>query len=109
MPRLMVRGIKAGVMSSVSIALVEELAQICECDKKVFNIELLSTTNICNWTDTEPVPFIEVAWFDRGQERRDGFARAIASHFASAGVPHVTVAFINYKRDSYYRDGKAVG
>ena len=106
MPRLVVRGIEDALMCSVSASLVEELAKICECDKSAFTIELLDTRTVCDGVGLEASPFIEVAWFDRGQEARNRFAGELTRQLAAAGVPQVDIAFVTYKRDSFYRQGK---
>jgi Domain of unknown function (DUF1904) len=106
MPQLMVRGIKAEQMATISQALTEELAAICQCGTDNFTIECLQTTGIFAGKIVDSYPFIEVAWFERGQETRDQFAQAVTKHILSLGFPEVEVAFIAYQKESYYSNGK---
>ncbi|MDO3676731.1 DUF1904 family protein [Paenibacillus ehimensis] len=106
MPHIVVRGIPVEQLKEISTALVEELAAICGCGTDNFMIECLHTTAVFQGNEVESYPFIEVAWFERGQEVRDRFAQAIARHVLSLGIPEVETAFIAYRQDSYYLNGE---
>jgi len=109
MPQLNVKGISAEAMRSVSTALVEELARICECGTDNFTIDCLQTISVFGGETVPTFPFIEVAWFERGQATRDRVAAAITDHVRSLGVAEVEVAFVVYREDSYYANGKHFG
>ncbi len=106
MPHIIVRGIKAEQMCEISTALVDELAAICDCGTDNFMIECLQTTSVFAGKIVETYPFIEVAWFERGLETRDLFAKALAKHVLSLGVKEVEIAFKTYREDSYYVNGE---
>lgn len=106
MPHLVVRGIRPEQMAAISVPLVEELAAICECGTDNFTIECLHTTAVFGGSIVESFPFIEVGWFERGQETRDRFAQAVTRHVLSLGIPEVEVAFVAYREDSYYANGE---
>jgi len=106
MPQLIVRGIEAEQMCKISTSLVEELASVCECGTDNFVIDCVQTASVFNGNIVETYPFIEVAWFERGQAVRDRFAKAVAEHVKALGVPEVEIAFKTYREDSYYLNGE---
>ena len=52
-------------------------------------------------------PFIEVKWFDRGQEIQNEFANIITKQVQSLNIPEVEVAFSTFKESNYYLNGKS--
>lgn len=106
MPHLLVRGIKAEQIAAISKPLAEELAVICECGIDNFTIECLHTTGVFAGEIVDSFPFIEIAWFERGQETRNKFARTVTKHVLSLGIPEVEVAFVTYEKTSYYANGE---
>lgn len=106
MPLLVVRGIDANQMKTISTSLVEKLASICECDINNFTIECLHTTAVFGGEIVDSFPFIEVAWFDRGQVVKDHFAKAVSDSVMSLGIKEFEMAFTAYREDSYYINGK---
>lgn len=106
MPLLVIRGIDPAKIRQISGPLVEELAEICECGSDNFTIECLHTTAVFEGRIVSSYPFIEVAWFERGQEVRDRFAKAVADHIMSLGIEELETAFVTYREDSYYLNGR---
>jgi Domain of unknown function (DUF1904) len=105
MPQLIVRGIKAEQMRSISQPLIEDLAEICDCGTDNFTIDCLQTTSVFGGSIVDTFPFIEVAWFERGLETRDRFAAALVKHVTSLGISELEVAFKTYREDCYYING----
>ncbi|WP_127581395.1 DUF1904 family protein [Paenibacillus koleovorans] len=108
MPHLLVRGIPADRLKTVAKPLVAELASICSCGTDNFMLECLLTTSIVDGEIAASYPFIEVGWFERGQETRDRFARAVADHVQALGVPEFEIAFRVYEERSYYVNGEPI-
>ncbi|MCS7463878.1 DUF1904 domain-containing protein [Paenibacillus doosanensis] len=106
MPQLIVRGIAAEQMCKISESLVKELAEICECGTDNFVIDCLHVTSVFDGSVVETFPFIEIAWFERGLQTRDRFAKAVADHVKALGIPEVEMAFTTYREDSYYLNGE---
>ena len=106
MPQMIVRGISVPQMQSISTALIAELAEVCSCGIDNFMLECLPTVSIFQGEICETYPFVEVAWFERGQEIRDVYAQVLTKHILSLGVPEVEIAFKVYREDSYYSNGK---
>ncbi len=106
MPHIVVRGIKPEQMCTISTPLVEELAVICDCGTDNCTIDCLHTTSVFDGKIVDTYPFIEVAWFERGLETRDRFAKAVAKQVRSLGIKEVEIAFKTYREDSYYLNGE---
>ncbi|MFD2369084.1 DUF1904 family protein [Brevibacillus sp. GCM10020057] len=106
MPQLLVRGIQAEQMATISEPLLEELAALCGCGTDNFTIECLHTTGVFGGKVVESYPFIQVGWFERGQKTRDQFARIVTRHVQSLGIPEVEMVFIAFQKESYYANGK---
>jgi hypothetical protein len=106
MPQLSVRGIPADQMSKISQSLVEELASICACGTDNFTIDCIQSVSVFDGQRVETYPFIEVAWFERGDAVRDLVGQAVTRHVHALGVAEVEVAFKVYREDGYYVNGK---
>lgn len=105
MPQLTVRGISASQMASICGPLVEELADVCGCGTDNFTVDCLSVTSVFAGEAVATYPFIEVAWFERGDAARDRFAETLTRHIQLAGVPEVEIAFKVYREQAYYVNG----
>jgi len=106
MPQLLIKGIASDKICKISKPLVEELANLCECGTDNFIIECLHSTAIFDGKVVDSFPFIEVKWFERGIEIRDQFAEIISKFILTLNIPEFEIAFIPYKEDSYYLNGK---
>lgn len=107
MPQLLFRGVASDKLHEVSELLAADLAVICECGTDNFTMECLQTISVFGGsTNGESFPFVEVGWFERGQEVRDRFADAVTHHLAQIGITESEVAFRTFQEDSYYINGK---
>ncbi|UHA75031.1 DUF1904 family protein [Paenibacillus sp. 481] len=106
MPHLLVRGVKPEQLARVSQPLVDELAAICQCGTDNFTIECLQTVGVFAGEVVPSFPFVEVAWFERGDNARDQFAQAVTKHIQALGITEIEVAFTTYSADQYYIEGK---
>ncbi|MBB6734303.1 DUF1904 family protein [Cohnella zeiphila] len=110
MPHLFIRGIDPERVRAASAMLTEELAEICECPPDYFAFECLTTAAVFAGEFVASYPFVEVAWFDRGREAQDRFARAVDRHLREAlGLPEMEVAFRTYRQRDYYANGESLG
>lgn len=106
MPQLIFKGISVEQVKTISIPLVRELADLCNCETDNFTLEIAQSTFIFNQNEVQMFPFIEVKWFERGQEIQDRFANIITKYIHSLGVPEVEVAFSVFLESAYYFNGK---
>lgn len=107
MPHLFIRGITVEQVKSISKPLVEELAELCSCGTDNFTLEVLNSTFVFNEKEVPGYPFIEVKWFERGQDTRDRFAQIVSQQVLSLGIPEVEVAFTAFSESAYYANGKS--
>ncbi len=105
MPQLTVRGISAEQLCSVSKEMIEELASICECGTDNFTIDCIAVRSVFEGKLVSTYPFIEIAWFERGQAIRDQLAQAVTRHIQSLGIEELEIAFKVYREDGYYING----
>jgi len=105
LPHILFRGVEAEKLGQISGQLVEELAEICACGTDNFTFECLHTTVVLGGDTTSSFSFIQVGWFERGDEVRDLFAEAVTRRVKSLGIPEVEVVFIPYEEKAYYIDG----
>jgi len=105
MPHLLIRGVSPEQIRTISQSLVAELAQVCQCPADHILLECLHTSACFDGQIVPSYPFIEVNWFDRGQEIRDQAAACIDRHIQSLGIAEAEVAFRTYEASSYYANG----
>ncbi|NOV01404.1 DUF1904 family protein [Paenibacillus planticolens] len=105
MPRLTFRGLSVEQVCEISESLVDQLAAICGCDIDNFTLECVQHAAVFGGKIVTAYPFVEVAWFERGDEIRDAVAKAITTDVLGLGLPEVEVAFTTYSRDAYYSNG----
>ncbi|MGG1678383.1 DUF1904 family protein [Neobacillus sp. NRS-1170] len=107
MPHLFIRGVTVEQVKTISRPLVEELADLCDCGTDNFTLEVVNSTFVFNNDEVPGYPFIEVKWFERGQEVRDQFAKIVTKQVHSLDIPEVEVAFSTFKESDYYFNGKS--
>jgi hypothetical protein len=105
MPQLIFKGIKVDQVKNISTSLVQELAELCHCDTDNFTLEIIQSIFVFNQAEVAGFPFIEVKWFDRGQEVQDQFAKIITKHIHSLDIPEVEIAFTVFLESAYYLNG----
>lgn len=109
MPHLLIRGVEADRLATVSEALVAELAEVCACPRDYIMLECLHTTAVFGGVRVASYPFVEVSWFERGLEVRDRAAACIDRHIRSLGLDEMEIAFRTYAKDAYYANGERFG
>jgi hypothetical protein len=106
LPQLLFKGITVDQVKTISVPLVKELAELCQCEEDNFTLEIMPSTFIFNQDEVLGFPFIEVKWFERGQDIQDQFATIITRYIHSLGAPEVEVAFSVFLESAYYYNGK---
>ncbi|TXK80042.1 DUF1904 family protein [Paenibacillus sp. N3.4] len=105
MPRLTIRGLSVEQICLISESLIEQLSDICGCEADDFTMECVQHTAVFGGKIVQAFPFIEVAWFERGEDIRNQMAAAITNHVLNLGIVEMEVAFITYAKDAYYSNG----
>ncbi|WP_410506419.1 DUF1904 family protein [Haloimpatiens sp. FM7315] len=76
------------------------------CPREYFTIELVKSQFISDGTLNLDYPFVEVHWFDRGQEIKDKVAKCITKYVRKMGHENVDVIFIAISGNDYFENGK---
>ena len=93
-------------VKKISKQMIEELEMIVGCPKEYFTVEVQETSFVIDGDDIKKDPFVQVNWFDRGQEVQDKTAKAITEHICGAGYGNVEIFFTILERNNYYENGK---
>lgn len=107
MPHLRFRGMKKEEIKDISRGLVDELTEIIECPRGWFTLEHIETTFIYDEEEVKGYPFVEVLWFDRGQEVKDRAGKAVCDHVRKHHTEgEICVIFTNLEGKDYYENGE---
>lgn len=77
MPQIKIRGINENDICKISEKMINDLVEAVKCPRDYFEIECIKSVAIRDGKIADVYPFVEVAWFDRGQEVQDIVARII--------------------------------
>ena len=106
MPQIKVRGINENDICKISEKMVDELVEAVKCPRDYFEIECIKSVAIRDGKIADVYPFVEVAWFDRGQETQDKVAKIITEELKNVGYAPSDIFFTILKESAYYEDGK---
>ncbi|WP_127530602.1 DUF1904 family protein [Paenibacillus kobensis] len=109
MPHLLFRGIQPESLRQIAEPLAVQLAEICSCGTDNFTMDCFQTTAVYGGEGAHSFPFVEVAWFERGDDVRSRFASAVTQQLSGLGLTGIEIGFRTYREDSYYIDGKPLG
>ncbi|WP_099191934.1 DUF1904 domain-containing protein [Tepidibacter mesophilus] len=107
MPQIKIRGIEANEVCKISEKMIDELVNIVKCPRDYFEIECIQSVAIRNGQIEEVYPFIEVAWFDRGQDTQDKVAKIITDSIREGlNIESLDLAFTTFDKAKYYENGE---
>jgi len=106
MPRVKITGLEIEKVKVISKEMVDELHKIIDCPRDYFILECVNSAYVMDGEIVTTYPFVEVAWFDRGQEIQDKVAKSITKHVQGAGSPNVDVIFTVLQENKYYENGE---
>lgn len=106
MPQIKARNIKSESLCNISKGLIDELQCLLKCPRDYFTIEVVHSTFVNDGNVTDGYPYVEIAWFDRGQETQDKVAKIITSHLQKEGYENVDVFFTLFPKNCYYENGE---
>ena len=89
----------------MSKELIDELQQVIGCPRDYFTLEVLPTLFILDGEEDKGRPFIQINWFERGQEVQDKVAKVINRHARSVGY-EAEVFFTVLNENRYYENGE---
>ena len=106
MPHIRCRGMQRDLVVDLSETLVEQLAELTKTPAAHFTIEYIPAEFIATRFGGQAYPFIELFWFDRGQEMQDAAAQLITSIVKSKLEMDVAVIVQPIQRTNYYDNGQ---
>lgn len=106
MPQIKVRGIAPEELCKIDVAMVDKLTEIVGCPRDYFEMEYIQSIAIRNGKIDKVYPFVEVAWFDRGQEVQDQVAKTIYDFALQIGIKNLDIAFTYFEKNNYYENGE---
>ena len=111
MPHLRFRGIERDPVARLSGSLIQKLSALTGAPAAHFTIERVATEFIIAGETVAGYPFVELMWFDRGQEVQDGDARLITEAVKAELGPDqdVAVVVLPLTRTAYYDNGQQYG
>jgi hypothetical protein len=104
MPHFRFRAVEPQLVQSLSKTLIDDLEAIMASPREDFTFEYIYATFFHEGDVSQAYPFVEVLWFDRGQETQDHVAKVITKqvrHVLSSDV-NVAVIFTALNPSQYY-------
>ncbi|EGA68155.1 hypothetical protein VISI1226_15481 [Vibrio sinaloensis DSM 21326] len=108
MPHLRFRAVEPQTVQTLSKSLIDELQPHMDCPREDFTFEYIYTTFYHEGEVSQAYPFVEVLWFDRGQETQDAVAGIITRQVRGMIGEDVDVAVIfnALEAKGYYDNGE---
>jgi hypothetical protein len=108
MPHLRFRAVEPQTVQTLSKTLIDELQPHMDCPREDFTFEYIYSTFFHEGEVSTAYPFVEVLWFDRGQETKDAVAQ-IVTHQVRGIIGEdfdVAVIFTALDAKGYYDNGE---
>jgi len=108
MPHFRFRAVEPQTVQNLSKPLTDSLQSLMNSPREDFTFEYIYTTFYAEGEVAAAYPFVEVLWFDRGQETQDQVAAIITRQVREVLGEDVNVAviFTALKPNEYYDNGE---
>ncbi|MBP2627108.1 MAG: hypothetical protein H6Q68_1819 [Firmicutes bacterium] len=106
MPHIIIKGMNIADVKKISKQMIDDLEIIVDCPREYFTLEVVESNFIIDGNLVKKDPFVQVNWFDRGQEVQDKAAASITKHIKNAGYKDAEMFFTILERNNYYENGK---
>lgn len=107
MPHLKIRGIEKNLILENSKELIDGLTEIIQCPRDWFTLEHITTEYIFDGEITQGFTFVELFWFDRGQEVKKQVADFLVSFIKRINHnQNCTIIFFSLKGENYCENGE---
>ena len=81
--------------------MIDELVDAVKCPRDYFEIECIKSVAIRDGKIADVYPFVEVAWFDRGQEVQDTVAKIITDNIReNLNIESMDLAFTVFEKEN---------
>ncbi len=104
MPRIRTTGISTERLLAARQGIFDDMESLLQCPR-TYMVLLASGDTPLPEPGEAVVPFVEVAWFDRGEEVQDRVAQALTERLKAVGCEAPDVVFLKLERRAYYEDG----
>ena len=107
MPHIRARGLEIEAVQKVAGNIVEQLAKATETPNDHFTFEYISSQFLTSGGVSPAYPYIEVLWFDRGQDMKSTVAVIIDKALRTVVDKNtdITVVFSDLNGADYYENG----
>ncbi len=108
MPHFRFHAMTAPQVSQLSHSLLEVLPELFNSPKEDFTFECVASQFFFEGKPVDAYPFIELMWFDRGQDIQDKAAEIITQQclLSVSNSADIAVIFKNLTPSAYYDNGK---
>lgn len=106
MPHIRARGIDQKTLEGIAEDIVAKFAEVTHTPHDHFTVEHIQSAYITKGGASEAYPFIEILWFDRGQETKTKVAAIIdnALRPVVGEMTDITVLFSDLRGQDYYEN-----
>ena len=106
MPHIRVRGIEQAALEEVAGTIVEQFAKLTDTPNDHFTVEYIASQFVVAGGASLAYPFIEVLWFDRGQDVKTAVAHVIDTALRPfvGEDKDITVLFKDVNGNDYYEN-----
>ncbi|CCN49133.1 putative Tautomerase [Vibrio nigripulchritudo MADA3029] len=94
MPHLRFRAVEPQTVQTLSEVLLDDLQPLMDCPNEDFTFEYIYSTFFHSGKVEPAYPFVEILWFDRGQETQDKVAKVVTERLRQVVGSDVDVAVI---------------
>ncbi|MDE1338530.1 DUF1904 domain-containing protein [Vibrio aestuarianus] len=108
MPHFRFRAVEPQTVQALSKPLIDDLESVMGSPREDFTFEYIYTTFFHEGEVSPAYPFIEVFWFERGQEVRDTVAQVVTKQVKEivGEDNNVAVIFTALEPSAYYDNAK---
>ncbi|MDE1349764.1 DUF1904 domain-containing protein [Vibrio aestuarianus] len=108
MPHFRFRAVEPQTVQALSKPLIDELELVMGSPREDFTFEYIYTTFFHEGEVSPAYPFVEVFWFERGQEVRDTVAQVVTKQVKEivGEDNNVAVIFTALEPSAYYDNAK---
>jgi hypothetical protein len=106
MPQVRIKGITPESVKLISKEIIDSIATLTGCPREHVEIDVILTRALADNLEIEANPFVEVYWFDRGQEITDKVAKALTKLVQTLGIQNIDIAFHLFQKNLYYENGE---
>lgn len=106
MPQVRIKGITPENVKLISKEIADTISTLTGCPREHVDIDVMLVRTLRDSLEVETSPFIEIYWFDRGQEVTDKVAKALTQIIQNLNIKSVDIAFFILQRNLYYENGE---